>query len=87
LQNLKAFFKDWRNFALIAALVAVAGWIFSRVSMVNPAILGDEYLYSINARHAAPWDPSPAGDFSNFLTWSMVRPIFAATPSIAAAKF
>jgi len=67
LQNLKAFFKDWRNFALIAALVAVAGWIFSRVSMVNPAILGDEYLYSINARHAAPWDPSPAGDFSNYL--------------------
>ena len=67
MQNLKAFFKDWRNFALIAAVVAVAGWIFSRVSMVNPAILGDEYLYSINARHAAPWDPSPAGDFSNYL--------------------
>jgi phosphoglycerol transferase len=35
--------------------------------MVNPAILGDEYLYSMNARHAAPWDPSPAGDFSNYL--------------------
>jgi phosphoglycerol transferase len=67
LQNLKAFFKDWRNLTLIAALAGVAGWIFSRVSMVNPAILGDEYLYSINARHAAPWDPSPAGDFSNYL--------------------
>ena len=35
--------------------------------MVNPAILGDEYLYSINARHSAPWDPSPGGDFSNYL--------------------
>jgi len=45
----------------------VAGWIFFRVREVNPAILGDEYLYSINARHAAPWDPSPAGDFSNYL--------------------
>jgi len=67
LQNLKTFFKDWRNFTLIAALAGVAGWIFSRVSTVNPAILGDEYLYSINARHAAPWDPSPAGDFSNYL--------------------
>jgi phosphoglycerol transferase len=67
LQNLKAFFKDWRNFTLIAALAGVAGWTFSRVSTVNPAILGDEYLYSINARHAAPWDPSPAGDFSNYL--------------------
>ena len=67
MQNLKTFFKDWRNFTLIAALAGVAGWIFSRVSTVNPAILGDEYLYSINARHAAPWDPSPAGDFSNYL--------------------
>ena len=67
MQNLKAFFKDWRNFTLIAALAGVAGWVFSRVNMVNPAILGDEYLYSINARHAAPWDPSPAGDFSNYL--------------------
>ncbi len=67
MKNLKAFFKDWRNFTLIAALAGVAGWVFSRVSMVNPAILGDEYLYSINARHAAPWDPSPAGDFSNYL--------------------
>jgi len=67
LKNLKAFFKDWRSFALIAALAGVAGWVFSRVNTVNPAILGDEYLYSINARHAAPWDPSPAGDFSNYL--------------------
>ena len=67
MKNLKAFFKDWRSFALIAALAGVAGWVFSRVNTVNPAILGDEYLYSINARHAAPWDPSPAGDFSNYL--------------------
>jgi len=67
LNKLKAFFRDWRNFALIASLVGVGVWVFSRVSKVNPAILGDEYLYSINARHAAPWDPSPAGDFSNYL--------------------
>lgn len=41
--------------------------MYSRVWMVNPAILGDEYLYSMNARKASPWDPSPAGDFSNYL--------------------
>jgi len=35
--------------------------------MVNPAILGDEYLYSLNARKAAPWDAPVAGDFSNYL--------------------
>lgn len=35
--------------------------------MVNPAILGDEYLYSLNARKASPWGPALAGDFSNYL--------------------
>ena len=67
MKQLTAFFGDKRNFALLGALAAVAGWVFYRVNQVNPAILGDEYLYSINARHAAPWDPSPAGDFSNYL--------------------
>ena len=67
MKAISKFFKDWRSYALIGSLLAVAGWVFSRVSAVNPAILGDEYLYSINARHAAPWDPSPAGDFSNYL--------------------
>jgi len=67
MKAISKFFKDWRIYTLIGSLLAVAGWVFSRVSAVNPAILGDEYLYSINARHAAPWDPSPAGDFSNYL--------------------
>jgi phosphoglycerol transferase len=67
MKAISKFFKDWRSYTVIGSLLAVAGWVFSRVSAVNPAILGDEYLYSINARHAAPWDPSPAGDFSNYL--------------------
>jgi phosphoglycerol transferase len=67
LKNLLAAVKDWKNLAFGGAMLAVAAWVYSRVSMVNPAILGDEYLYSINARKAAPWDPSPAGDFSNYL--------------------
>jgi phosphoglycerol transferase len=67
LKNLLAALKDWKNLAFAGSMVAVAAWVYSRVAMVNPAILGDEYLYSINARKAAPWDPSPAGDFSNYL--------------------
>jgi phosphoglycerol transferase len=67
LKNLLAALKDWKNLAFAGAMLAVAAWVYSRVAMVNPAILGDEYLYSINARKAAPWDPSPAGDFSNYL--------------------
>lgn len=35
--------------------------------MVNPAILGDEYIYSMNARKVGLWDASPEGDFSNYL--------------------
>jgi phosphoglycerol transferase len=59
--------KDWKNLAFAGSMLAVAAWVYSRVAMVNPAILGDEYLYSINSRKAAPWDPTPAGDFSNYL--------------------
>jgi phosphoglycerol transferase len=67
LKNLLAAVKDWKNLAFAGSMLAVAAWVYSRVAMVNPAILGDEYLYSINARKASPWDPSPAGDFSNYL--------------------
>lgn len=61
------FLSSWRNLLALGTLFPLGGWIYSRVWMVNPAILGDEYLYSMNARKAAPWDPSPAGDFSNYL--------------------
>jgi hypothetical protein len=65
--DLKAFLADWRNLLAIGTLGAVGAWVYSRVWMVNPAILGDEYLYSINARKVGPWDPAPVGDFSNYL--------------------
>ncbi len=67
MNNFVTFIKDWKNQLMLGTLLILGGWIYSRVWMVNPAILGDEYLYSINARKAAPWDPSPAGDFSNYL--------------------
>jgi phosphoglycerol transferase len=67
LKNLLAAVKDRKNLAFAGSMLAVAAWVYSRVAMVNPAILGDEYLYSINARKVGPWDPSPAGDFSNYL--------------------
>lgn len=66
LQNAKNFL-NWQKSLAIGLLVPIAVWIYSRVGNVNPAILGDEYLYSINARKAFPWDPSPVGDFSNYL--------------------
>ena len=65
--DVKTFFSDWRNLLALGSLGAVGAWVYSRVWMVNPAILGDEYLYSINARKVGPWDPAPVGDFSNYL--------------------
>lgn len=62
-----SFIGNWRNVVALATLIPLGIWVYSRVWMVNPAILGDEYLYSMNARKAAPWDPSPSGDFSNYL--------------------
>lgn len=67
LTKAKSFLSSWKNLLALGTLLPLGGWIYSRVWMVNPAILGDEYLYSMNARKAAPWDPSPAGDFSNYL--------------------
>jgi hypothetical protein len=67
LTKVKDFLSSWRNLLALGTLVPLGLWIYSRVWMVNPAILGDEYLYSMNSRKASPWDPSPAGDFSNYL--------------------
>ena len=65
--DIKTFLSDWRNLLALGTLGAIGAWVYSRVWMVNPAILGDEYLYSINARKVGPWDPAPVGDFSNYL--------------------
>ncbi|MDA8552131.1 hypothetical protein N9K78_02470 [Aquiluna sp.] len=67
ISNVREFLGSWKNLLAIGTLPLLGGWIFSRVWMVNPAILGDEYLYSLNARKAGPWDPPLAGDFSNYL--------------------
>ena len=65
--NVREFLGSRKNLLAIGTLPVLGTWIFSRVWMVNPAILGDEYLYSMNARKVGPWDPPVAGDFSNYL--------------------
>lgn len=66
-ERYRAFLGQKQTLLALASLPVLGIWIFSRVWMVNPAILGDEYLYSMNARKAGPWDPPLAGDFSNYL--------------------
>lgn len=67
LSRIQGFVGDWRNLLALGSLVPLGAWIYSRVWMVNPAILGDEYIYSISARKVQPWDPAPVADFSNYL--------------------
>ena len=65
--KVREFLGSWKNLLALGTLPILGAWIYSRVWMVNPAILGDEYLYSMNARKVGPWDPPVAGDFSNYL--------------------
>ncbi len=65
--KVREFLGSWKNLLALGTLPVIGAWVFSRVWMVNPAILGDEYLYSMNARKVGPWDPPVAGDFSNYL--------------------
>ena len=65
--KVREFLGSWKNLLALGTLPLLGAWIYSRVWMVNPAILGDEYIYSMNARKAGPWDPPAAGDFSNYL--------------------
>ena len=65
--RVREFLGSWKNLLALGTLPLLGAWIYSRVWMVNPAILGDEYLYSMNARKVGPWAPPVAGDFSNYL--------------------
>jgi len=44
ISNVREFLGSWKNLLALGSLPLLGGWIFSRVWMVNPAILGDEYL-------------------------------------------
>jgi len=67
ISKVREFLSSWKNLLAIGTLPLLGGWIYSRVWNVNPAILGDEYLYSMNARHSEAWGPLFSGDYSNYL--------------------
>lgn len=58
------FLGSWKYLLALGTLPILGSWIYSRVWTFNPVILGDEYLYSMNARKVEPWDAPVAGDFS-----------------------
>lgn len=52
---------------VLGGLALGALWAFLRVRDIFPVILGDEFLYSMNARKIGLWNDSEFGDFSNYL--------------------
>lgn len=53
--------------SLLAAIIATSAWVFFRVKDINPAILQDEWIYSITSRQHLPWDQNLPFDFGNYL--------------------
>jgi len=61
---LSGTFKDfipqltwWKRLVLVAVPLFSAGFAYFQSSAIWPAILGDEWVYSTNARHAPPGEP------------------------------
>ena len=60
--------KFWKTFAWVVPVVALGViWVMTRIMTVLPKILGDELIYSNNARHTAPADSSVPNYFFNLL--------------------
>lgn len=51
------------QFALLMALYA---WLLNRVRSINPAILGDEWVYLVSSRHYSLWSPE-ASSLGNYM--------------------
>ena len=65
--QLANFLSSRERRVTLGLLPAIGAWTYFRVAENNPVILGDEYIYSLNARHGSFWGPQIAGDFSNYL--------------------
>jgi hypothetical protein len=60
--------KFWKTFGWVAPVVGLGLiWVMTRIMTVLPKILGDEYIYSINARHTALADSSVPNYFFNLV--------------------
>lgn len=53
--------------AMAIAFMGTSALVFSRVRDINPAILQDEWIYSITSRQYSPWAQDLPFDFGNYL--------------------
>ena len=66
LENIKSL-GGLKISALVAAVLATGTWVFLRVKDINPAILQDEWIYTITSRNHGPWDQNLPFDYGNYL--------------------
>ena len=60
--------KFWKTFGWVAPVVGLGLiWVMTRIMTVLPKILGDEYIYSMNARHTPLSDSSVPNYFFNII--------------------
>jgi phosphoglycerol transferase len=60
--------KFWKTFSWVVPVVGLGViWVMTRIMTVLPKILGDEYIYSMNARHTPLADSSVPNYFFNLL--------------------
>lgn len=61
-----------RSGVAITAILSVLGWSFFRMSEVRPAILGDEWVYTMSSRHGELWGTTqdPLGNYLFNLIYS-----------------
>lgn len=65
-ESIIGFFKN--KVALVTlTMVVLSTWLFGRVSQINPALLGDEWVYVVSSRLDSPWASAPTFDLGNYL--------------------
>lgn len=57
--------NQWLVFS--GAMTAAVAWVFYRIAGINPAILGDEWVYLVTSRHVTFWEQDPPFNLGNHL--------------------
>ena len=65
--------------AAVSALIFVLSWTFARVSEIRPAILGDEWVYTMSSRYGELWGSTP-DPLGNYLFNAIYRVTLACGP-------
>ena len=52
---------------VVATMLLLSGWLYFRISTINPVILQDEWVYVVSSKTESIWSQTPAYNFGNYL--------------------